>query len=135
MKLFQWHWATKDGGPESKVWCYGFESKLFFSVLVLRFDRGSREAFHTHAFNALSWVLRGVLIEWLTDGRLDWGFGYSAGPKPIYTARDRMHMVEGGADRSWVLTFRGPWIDKWREYLPGSKRHITLTHGRKEVTP
>lgn len=138
--VFKWHWGTKDGGPESKVWCYGFESKLLFSVLVLRFDKGSREAFHTHAFNALSWVLSGWLWETSAPigqyGRWDAHTGrfHNPGVKPVFTSRETYHKVDGVAERSWVLTFRGPWIDKWREYLPASKRNIVLTHGRKEVT-
>lgn len=33
----------------------------------------------------------------------------------------------------WVLTFRGPWVDTWKEYLPKLKEFVTLTHGRKPV--
>ena len=57
---------AKDGGPESKVTGYWLiESKRWFSIALLRFDEGSREAFHTHAFNAISWVLWGELLEYV----------------------------------------------------------------------
>ena len=62
-------WGDKDGGSESRVWVWGLESKLFGSILLMCFRKGSREAYHTHAFNAISWVLRG----WLTgivEGRV-----------------------------------------------------------------
>lgn len=43
MKLFQ---LVKDGGPESSVWAYVLcEFKSLFSVMILRFDGASREAY------------------------------------------------------------------------------------------
>ena len=61
MKLFH---KAKDGGPASTVTGYWLiESKRFFSIVLLRFDGPSREAFHTHAFNSISWVVKGVLLE------------------------------------------------------------------------
>lgn len=124
-------WFRKDGGPESKVWMAGLEIKSLFSVLLLRFEDGSREAYHSHAFNALSWVLRGKLVEqeWQAISlhtRL-----HKASFMPIYTSRDNMHKVTS-IGRTWVLSFRGPWADTWKEFVNG--KVITLTHGRKEVT-
>mgnify|MGYP001575993171 CR=1 FL=1 len=57
MKLFYY---GKDGGPESHVWGFWLiEAKSLFSIVLLRFENGTREAYHSHAFNSLSWVLRG----------------------------------------------------------------------------
>jgi len=54
----------KDGGPDSTVTGYWLiESKKWFSIVLLKFEGKSREAFHTHAFNAISWLLKGKLIE------------------------------------------------------------------------
>ena len=124
-------WGDKDGGAESRVWVWGLESKLFGSILLMCFRKGSREAYHTHAFNAISWVLRGWLTESLKDGYQL--FQYRASWRPIRTPRERFHMVEGRAEKTWVLSFRGPWVDTWKEFLPSSRRNITLTHGRKEI--
>lgn len=127
MKLFH---KAKDGGVESKVTGYWLiEWKSVFSIALLCFDRGSREAMHNHAFNAISWVLKGALTEWLPNGD---PVCYHPSGLPIYTSRNRMHMVRGMADKTWVLTFRGPWDNTWKEQFPDGKE-ITLTHGRKEV--
>ena len=101
---------------------------------VLRFDKGSREAYHTHAFNALSWVLHGWLEEHVLQA-FNKEFIENLKPSfmPIFTPRERMHRVFGMADHTWVLSFRGPWVDKWKEWLPTLKKYITLTHGRQEV--
>lgn len=128
-------WGHKDGGPESHVRCWGIECKGLFSVLLLCFGQGSREAFHTHAFNSVSWLLRGRLLEHgrfslpapLEASALRW---YRPSWRAIYTKRHWMHRVEGGHVRNWVFTLRGPWVDHWQDGPPGGT--TTLTHGRKE---
>ena len=121
----------KDGGPESRVWGYFLEIKRLFSVVLLRFEDGSREAYHSHAFNSLSWVLRGELEEHQIAGRQGWINHYTPSWRPVVTRRSTMHKVSSHG-RSWVFSLRGPWSDTWREYVPG-RGFITLTHGRKEV--
>jgi hypothetical protein len=121
------HWG-KDGGPESKVWGFWLLGiKPLFSIAVLRFDNGSREAFHSHAFNCVSLVLSGLLYETLLGGQLRI---YSTG-NLVVTRRDTFHMVRS-CGRSWVLTFRGPWRKTWNEYIPGLGKR-TLTHGRRVI--
>ena len=129
---------SKDGGPESNVTGYWLiESKRFFSIVLLRFDKGSREVFHNHAFNAWSWILNGELKElhkvkgFMYDHLLE----NSMKPSflPIFTHQNRMHQVHGVADKSWALSFRGPWNKTWKEWLPKEGREVTLTSGRKIV--
>lgn len=136
MKLFH---KAKDGGPESNVTGYWLiESKMLFSVALLRFSKGSREAYHSHAFNALSWVLSGEILEAFIHTGREFPFRHSAlrhtsSIKPIYTSRDTFHKVYGIADTTWALTFRGPWKDTWQEFLPKLNKYITLTNGRKII--
>src|SRR5271154_4359591 len=60
MKLFK---KMRDGGPESPVVGYFLvEIKSLFSVVLLHFG-GTREAFHSHAFNAVTLWLRGRVEE------------------------------------------------------------------------
>jgi hypothetical protein len=121
---------TKDGGPESTVWAYWLiEIKWLFSICLLRFENGSRDAYHSHAFNAVSWVLRGELREQVLNGERVF---YLPSLLPIFTARERCHMVVSSG-RSWVLSVRGPWARSWREYLPSTQRSINLTNGRRET--
>lgn len=122
---------SKDGGGHSMVVGYWlFEAKKFCSIVLLRFDKGSREAFHTHAFNAVSWVLSGKLRERLMDGS---EYMLTPSIKPIYTARDRFHRVFGETEKTYVLSFRGPWKKVWKEYLPTENKEIKLTNGRIEI--
>ena len=127
MKFFK---HMKDGGPESKVDGYWLvEIKSLFSVVLLLFSNGSREAYHSHAFNAYSWVLQGRLHEYPLHS---WSNYYAPSLKMIFTPRRMFHKVTSIGD-TWVLSFRGPWADTWQEFLPDKAKFQTLTHGRKVV--
>jgi len=110
MKFFQ---KASDGGKDSGVTAYFlFEIKWLASVALLHFRDGSREAYHSHAFNAVTLWLRGSVIESRIFGYFNRGFYASTqpyGPGEFkYTSRSNMHKVISKGD-SWALTFRGPW--------------------------
>lgn len=134
MKLFHY---GKDGGADSTVWGFWLiEWKRLFSVALLCFEDGSREAYHSHAFNSVSWVLKGRLHEFVTHPVGDRCVGFQHlvyGPSmlPVFTSRERMHKVSS-TGRTWVLTFRGPWAQFWKEYRPRENRTVTLSSGRIE---
>lgn len=124
MKLLSW---AKDGGKDSHV--DGFfiiEMKKLFSIVVLRFSEGTREAYHNHAFNAVTLWVKGRAVEEHLDGKdTVWVPGDIK-----YTSRNTFHRVRALVD-TWAISFRGPWKNVWREYLKG--KFTTLTHGRKVV--
>ena len=131
MKFMKW---DKDGGPDSTVDAlYVVEIKPLFSIVLLRFGNGSREAYHSHAFNCWSWVLNGRLIERHMNGRTNalpmtplqriFGFG---------TYRDTFHKVTS-IGTTWVFSLRGPWLPNWMEYLETERRMRTLKQGRVET--
>lgn len=127
MKLFSW---GKDGGKASTVWGLWFvEIKSLFSIVLLKFENGTRDAYHDHSFNCISWVLRGKLIENHLNGAVE---THKQSLWPIVTRRETFHKVES-VGTTWVISFRGPWANRWHEYLPNEDRKVTLTHGRKEV--
>ncbi len=129
----------KDGGEYSTVSGYWLaEIKRLFSAVLLCFEDGSRDAYHSHAFNCFSWVLNGRLIEHhldreLVDHHIDARVEiHEASWVPFMTYRDTFHKVVSEG-RTWVLSFRGPWAPTWQEYLPGEDRAVTLTDGRREM--
>lgn len=133
MKLLE---KSKDGGPESTVWAYWlFEIKWLGSIVLLRFEDGSRDAYHSHAFNSVSWLLSGDLFE-ITDVATTGRYfpktnNYVPSLSPILTPRSTTHKVIS-VGRSWVLSFRGPWAKTWVEKTPDGKE-TTLTNGRMPV--
>ena len=126
MKLFK---RSHDGGKDSGVTGYWLiEAKSLFSIVLLRFSKGSREAFHSHAFNALTWWLKGSVIEmFLNGGEKRWKPSFF----PKYTPRDCYHKIVAD-EVSWAISFRGPWSKTWKETKAG--RETIFTHGRVEVT-
>ncbi len=124
---------AKDGGPESTVTGYWLlEIKWLFSIVLLRFAPGTRESYHSHAFNAISWLLRGWLVEEPLDC-MEPRMVYGASWRPVITRRTRFHRVRAEARGAWVLSFRGPWAKTWEEWNPVTERRTVLAHGRKEI--
>lgn len=121
----------KDGGPKSPVDGYFlFEFKNWFSVALLKFNKGGREQFHTHAFNAWTWFLSGDLVEEDVDGST---YKYRWSLLPKKTPREKCHRVKANRD-SWCLTFRGPWQKNWSEYDPETNTDTTFAWGREIVS-
>lgn len=120
----------KDGGPSSPVDGYFlFEFKNLFSIALLKFNKGGREQFHTHAFNAWTWFLSGDLIEEDVDGST---YKYQRSLLPKKTPREKCHRVKAKRD-SWCLTLRGPWSKTWTEYDTDRAVETTFTHGREII--
>lgn len=117
-----------DGGKDSGVTAYILiEVKSLFSIMLLHFNSGSREAFHSHAFNAITIWLKGEVRE----DELEGGWKYFSAGRWKYTPRTMFHRIFASSRGAWALSFRGPWADTWQEYKNG--QYLTLTHGRKEI--
>ena len=120
----------KDGGPKSPVDAYFLiEVKGLFSVALLKFNKGCREQYHTHAFNAYTWFLKGELVEEDVGGST---YNYGLSMKPKLTPRAKNHRVKALKD-SWCFTLRGPWESTWTEYDELLNETTTLTYGRDVV--
>lgn len=120
---------AKDGGPESKVDGYWLiEAKGWFSIALLRFGEGSRDAYHSHAFDAVSWLLTGGLDEHVKGEECSRLYG------PGSAHQDSAGACPQGlgiCSNNWVLTFRGPWLPTWTETVAG--KETVLTQGRVVV--
>lgn len=134
MRVFS---KAPDGGKDSGVTGYFIvEIKSLFSIVLLHFSPGSREAYHSHAFNAFTIWLKGEATEEtikIIDGgdNDEYYFDIWFPGNRKYTPRDQMHRISGGPKGAWALSFRGPWTKEWKEYKNGE--YVTLTHGRKVV--
>lgn len=125
MRILQ---RTKDGGSKSTVDAYFLiEIKNLFSVALLKFNKGSRENFHSHAFNAVTWFISGDIEEESKDGSF---YKYSRSLVPKLTPKEKTHRVVAH-ETSWCLTIRGPWSSVWTEYNSATGNTYYLTHGRE----
>lgn len=131
MKIFK---KSHDGGKDSGVTGYWLiECKSLFSVVLLRFSHGSRDAFHSHAFHALTWWLHGSVIETIFDKETNqvsskkrWYPSFI----PKLTKRNCFHRIDSYGV-SWALSIRGRWSKNWEEHKNGET--YKLAHGRKRV--
>lgn len=121
-------WGKRDGHPSSQFTVWGIEFKSLFSVFLVRVKNGGGNVFHSHAFNSISWLFKGKLFEQFKNGSVK---EYIAGLTPIFTYRNTFHKVTGAMGNNWFITFRGPWVDQWKEDNENGLQ--TLTHGRKVV--
>ena len=128
MKCFQ---SGHDGGKGSGVTGYWLcEFKSLFSIVLLHFKQGSRESYHSHAFNAWSFYLSGEVKEHHLDGTtVAWKPSFA----PKYTPRSTFHKIYAVRD-TWCLSVRGPWSPYWHEYSPTLRQYTKLTHARRVVS-
>lgn len=126
--------SAKDGGKDSPVTAFFLiEWKGLFSIALLKFNKGSREAYHTHAFHAWTWFLWGSMTEERLYDRHKVNTKYRAKLKPKFTHKDNLHRVIAHKD-SWCFTLRGPWSKTWREYDHVKGLTTVFGHGRKVLS-
>ena len=119
----------RDGGPNSKVDGWFIQFKKLFSIALLRFAPGSRDAYHSHAFNCFSIILGpGHLHEYFINGKQR----IHKPGKFLITKREDVHQVHS-IGTTYVLTFRGPWKDRWID-IDENRDIVTLTHNRQEIS-
>jgi len=124
-----------DGGEKSGVTGFWLiEIKSLFSIVLLRFSKGTRENFHSHAFNAVTWFLWGSVEEEHLgeNGQLDRVLPWGPSIWPKSTPRGCFHRVKALSD-TWAISFRGPWAETWNEYDPRMQEYVKLGHGRKVI--
>lgn len=122
-------WKRPDGGKESGVKCWGIEIKWLFSIVLLRFEPNDRENYHSHAFNALTFWLKGRVSEKVRETQKCYVVRYFEAGNIKYTPRTNTHKIHC-TKTAWALSFRGPWQKEWTEVAPEG-RVIKLTKGRK----
>jgi hypothetical protein len=124
---------VKDGGQASPVDAYFLiEMKGLFSIALLKFNKGARENYHSHAFNALTWFIKGTLVEQEPNSLDKLPHVYTRSFLPKLTPKGLTHRVKAYED-SWCLTIRGPWDEYWTEYNEELDKTTILTHGRRTV--
>lgn len=130
MRVFE---KCKDGGKDSPVDAYFlFEIKKFMSIALLKFNKGGRENYHSHAFHALTWFICGDMKEERITENGVVTKKYKRSFIPKFTSRENLHRVSANKD-SYAFTIRFNWKDSWIEYNEKKNQTITLINGRKVV--
>ena len=128
MKFFK---KGTDGGDKSNVTGFWLvEIKSLFSIVLLCFEKGSRESYHSHAFNAITFFIKGEVRE---DHKASKSLHWKPSFLPKYTSRDCFHKVFA-IKRTWAISIRGPWAKNWEEYNRETNTTTVFSSGRKVVS-
>ena len=95
------------------------EWKKLFSIKLFHFHKteGSQDRFHTHAFNALSFLLKGNYTEEVLDGKKVLRLPRNRS-KIIFIPKGQFHRITK-SEGCRTLLITGPWDAEWSEL-----RHI-----------
>lgn len=119
-----------------------FESKRLFSIIFYNWKTIKQNRFHSHAFNAIAFLLSGqyeeetysvvkrnVINQWL---------------KPRFLPRHYCHRILKAAPNTWTLVLVGPWSKYWYEFFDNAKEvgagnkyyecWVKYTWGRKVIS-
>lgn len=103
------------------------EIKYLFGIIVNIFNTTDQDRFHSHAFHALSWMVRGHYFEDVLENS-------AVISKKIECSRfipkNYIHKITLSTPNAVSVTFEGPWGSTWNEYFDNG-RVKTYGWGRK----
>lgn len=110
------------------------EWKKFFSIKLFHFHKtaGKQDRFHTHSFNAVSFLLTGNYIEEIIkDGEVV-ALNRNRN-KIIYIPKNEYHRITK-SDGCRTILITGPWAKYWKELRElGNSRYQEVTQGAGRV--
>lgn len=103
------------------------EIKYLFGIIVNIFNTENQDRFHSHAFHAFSFMIKGYYYEHVI-------IGTECVTKKIeksrFIPRNYIHKITKSTKNAMSITFEGPWESTWNEYFDNG-RVKTYTWGRK----
>ena len=115
-----------------------FECKWLFSIIFYKWNTVDQIRFHTHAFAAVAFLLRGWYEEKVITYN-DVGLQFTTQKtvnqwlKPRYLPRNYCHSIGYALPSTITMVLCGPWQKTWKEFFPDSKKWVTYTWGRKVI--
>lgn len=108
-----------------------FECKYLFSIIIFNFIESDKvqDRFHTHAFNSVSFKLKGYYEEHILDENGETLIVPRHNVVKFFE-RDIYHAI-GKSNDCWTLLLAGPWKQTWKEFFPNLRKIETLSWSRK----
>lgn len=108
-----------------------FEFKPIGGVIINVYNTISQNRFHTHAFNAVSIMLRGWYEEEIKhrNGLIT---RRTRDTDIRYLSRHTFHRIMASSPNAVSVTFCGPWVKTWLEQFDDGRK-IRYTWGRIKV--
>tara|TARA_R110000850_G_scaffold100075_1_gene207169 strand:- start:163 stop:627 length:465 start_codon:yes stop_codon:yes gene_type:complete len=110
-----------------------FECKELFSIIFYRWNTIDQVRFHTHAFNAYAFLLKGYYHEKIISKGKTTDNIVNQILKPRFLAREYCHSIGYAKPNTMTLVITGSWQDTWQEYFPDTKKWVTYSWGRNKI--
>lgn len=110
-----------------------FENKYLFSLIFYRWDTIDQVRFHTHAFPAIAFLLKGWYWEKVLFNGIEMTNFVNVPLVPRYLPRNYTHAIGNAKPGSLTMVIAGPWQKYWWEFFPDTKKWVQYTWGRKVV--
>ena len=109
-----------------------FEFKPLGGIILNRFNTKTQDRFHTHAFPAVSFMLRGYYRECVLQPN---GLEYYVTIKPgiRYIPTYYNHQILDSSTNALSITVMGPWGWSWSETHAEKKTTRVYTWGRRRI--
>lgn len=103
------------------------EVKYLGGIVVNIFNTEDQDRFHSHAFSALSWMVKGHYYEdVVVEGKR---VITKKIEKSRFIPRNYIHKITKSSPNAMSITFEGPWESTWNEYFDNG-RIKTYSWGR-----
>ena len=126
-KLFHWDNTSLGVGNIRRFTI--IEIKYVGGIIVNIFNTENQDRFHSHAFHALSWMIKGHYYE---DVIVDNETVTKLIEKSRFIPRNYIHKITKSSPNAMSVTFEGPWESTWNEYFDNG-RVKTYTWGRRVI--
>lgn len=111
-----------------------FENKYFGGIWIYNWKTILQNRFHTHAFNAYAFLLRGSYIEEVIENNIIITKNVNQWLKPRFLPKNYCHRILKAQPNTWTIVFFGKWSKFWYEYFEDTKTWIKYTWGRKIIS-
>lgn len=105
-----------------------FEFKFFGGIILNIFNTHNQDRFHSHAFHAISLMLKGAYNEDVIENNKIITKNIKPGIR--FISRSYIHKIKESELNTISVTFEGPWQQIWNEYFDNG-RIKTYSWGRK----
>lgn len=110
-----------------------FECKQLFSIIFYKWNTVDQVRFHTHAFNAYAFLLRGYYHEKIIKDNKIIEKTVDQILKPRFLARNYCHSIGYAKPNTMTVVISGRWQKNWKEYFPDTGTWVTYSWGRHKI--
>lgn len=137
MKIVFWKRKTIGLGAQNVTELTILEYKKLFSIKLFKFHKtdGKQDRFHTHAFNAYSFLLKGNYIEEVLDGDVIKKLPRNRS-RVLFIPKDSFHRITKSTNCTTIL-ITGPWGKTFKELTDvggGMYKETECGEGRKVLS-